>query len=137
MEKLRLKNVRGESDFPNAGQGDRPWLQQERDPGVQMPSPGSVPGTAVAPISPRPWAGQQEPSHWLCSPTGSEVRQGPVEGQAVTEIGVVAVVLELLQGHAPAFRAELLAPVCKQRGVCEGLGLGLLRLGGSLWRKNG
>lgn len=91
-----------------------------------------------APSQPRPhssWAQPDKSPASDCSPTGSEIRQGPVEGQAVTEVGIVAVVLELLQGHAAAFRAQLLAPVCKQRGICEGLGLCLLRLARSFWRK--
>lgn len=122
--------------MPSAGGGHRPWQEGE---GIQksrcpVPTPSSAQWRSHLPPG---RSGQQGPSPRLCSPTGSEVRQGPVKGQAVTEVGVVAVVLELLQGHAPAFRAELLAPVCKQRGVCEGLSLCLLRLGRSLWRKKG
>lgn len=80
-------------------------------------------------------SGQSLPSD--CSPTGSEVWQGPVQGKPVAEVGVVAVVLELLQGLTPAFGAELLTPVCKQGRVREGLSLCLFRLGRSLWRKKG
>lgn len=86
---------------------------------------------------PRPHSEDSKSLATDCSPTGSEVWQGPVEGQPVTEVGVVAVVLELLQGHTPAFGAELLTPVCKQGGVREGLSLCLFRLGRSLWRKKG
>lgn len=53
-----------------------------------------------------------EPQH---SPVGPEVRQGPVQRQAIAQVGVVAVILELFEGDTSVFRTEILAPVSKER----------------------
>lgn len=56
------------------------------------------------------------------SPAGAQVRQGPVQRQAVAQVGVVAVVLELFQGDPSVLGAQVLAPVSEEGGVGERFG---------------
>lgn len=59
-------------------------------------------------------------SGWLWHlPVRSKVRQAPVQWQAITQVCIVAIILELFKCNTSVFWTEILAPVSKERWVSE------------------